>query len=386
MALLEQQNERSIKAITARVAAQSHVESMKANATALKVSSMDRAVVTTSSLECSTIPSLGACDTRPIVEFEAKAKPMTRKMSSVDKHRRASRKNPRLRALSFCAEIGNFAFPDIAPITRELVRQGHIKDMLMRKLKGGTGAYAESSIPLVGTVAPPEVPSRGVTSMSEKSNSSTDNRKSISMASGRNNSITSISSRSSYTSRMGDGTMRNLFRGTNSRKEKGRRSTDNSEVSVSDGSDDDSNSDDDEGETYCPTPMSRPSTPPAPLPMTNANCAISQAMAESHEQLADILFRKSQALLMLADSARDGDNDPDYEDEEGSRGGSKGLREALRDALRVCLSSSYQSSSSSISNQLSVLLVCGPISYSSFFFPLPPSVMIMRVPPYCISG
>jgi hypothetical protein len=325
---LEQQNERSLKAISARVAAQSHVESMKASATALKVTSMDRAVVTTNSLECSTIPSLGACDTRPLVDCDAKAKPMVRKLSTVDKRSRLSRKNPRLRALSFCAEIGNFAFDDIAPITKELVRQGHIKDMLMRKLKGGAGAFAENSAaPLVGSAAPPEVPSRGVSSMSEKSNSAADNRKS-SMASGRNNSVTSICSKSSYTSGMADGTMRNLFRGTNTRKEKGRRSAENSEVSVSDASDDDTSSDDDDGETYCPTP-------PAPGPVINANCAISQAMAESHEQLADILFRKSQALLMLSDGDRDGGNGLDDEDEEGIKGGSNALREALRDALRV---------------------------------------------------
>jgi hypothetical protein len=333
VALLEQQNERSVKAISARVAAQSHVESMKASATALKVTSMDRAVVTTSSLECSTVPSLGACDTRPLVDFEAKAKPMVRKMSIADKHRRLSRKNPRLRALSFCAEIGNFAFPDIAPITRELVRQGHIKDMLMRKLKGGTGAFPESSTPVVGSAAPPEVPSRGISSMSEKANSAADNRKS-SMASNRNNSVTSICSRSSYTSGIADGSMRNLFRGASMRKEKGRRSAENSEVSVSDASDDDTSSDDDDGETYCPTP-------PAPGPANNANCAISQAMAESHEQLADILFRKSQALLMLSDGARDSDNDPDDEDEEGTRGGSNGLKGALRDALRVHFYSSF---------------------------------------------
>lgn len=309
------------------MAAQSHVESMKANATALKVTSMDRAVVTTNSLESSSIPSLGACDSRFLVEFEAKAKPMVRKLSMVDKHRRASRKNPRLRALSFCTEIGNFSFADIAPITRELVRQGHIKDMLMRKLKGGTGSFAENLAPLVGSV-PPEVPTRGVSSMSEKSISSLDNRKSISLATGRNNSITSINSRSSYTSCAADGTMKNLYRGMNTLKDKGRRSTENSEMSVSDASDDSSSSDDDDGETYCPSP-------PASGPVNTANSVISQAMAESHEQLADILFRRSQALLMLSDSARDGDSDPDVEYEGDARGGPRGLREALRDALRV---------------------------------------------------
>lgn len=340
MTLLEQQNERSLKAITLRVAAQSNVESMKANATALKVNSLDRAMVSSSSLDCSPIPTLGACDTRPIVDYEAKAKPMVRKMSIVDKHRRASRKNPRLRALSFCSEIGDFAFADIAPITKELIRQGHIKDMLMRKLNKGNGAFSGLSTPLAGAAAPPEAPSKGAASISEKVNGSADNagRKSISLISARNNSVTSLCSRGSYVSVVGDGSLRNLFRGTNSRKERGKRSMDNCDVSMSDATDysDDSNSDDDEGETYCASPsLSRPGSPPSHMPMSNANCAISQAMAESHEQLADILFRKSQALLMLSDS--EGDNEQEDEEEGVCKGPSKGLKEALHDALRVRL-------------------------------------------------
>ena len=361
---------------------------MRANATALKVHASDRA--TMSSVETSPVPTPGGhvqghvhghvqgplsvqvhgpgsvfLTTMDSIE-KIQSVAGSRRGSDAKKHRKCSRNVPRLRALSFCSESSDFAYTDIAPITRELVRQGQIKDMLMRKLNQGANAspgppsglfssppIALGHVPQSQTSSQPrtQIQLRSSTSHTCKPNGVVTyeggERRSSNGNSNSNNSSTrkssNTSSRTSLTSDViADKPIRTLFRNNSMNRTSRRRTNGTSEASdftdASDDNDENSDSEDEEGVPCNPTPLaSRPSSPFQSILASRK--AIALAMADSHEQLADILFRKSQAQLMLSESMledRDSGDESD-EDHEGRNGvlDPGGLKGALRDAVRV---------------------------------------------------